>query len=658
MENKSKLSGYIRLIFVSLIVAMLLVTSIINGLSTRKRVMEQAYDMVTLNAQMGANTFGSWFETQLYFLNLVVDDILNLPLGSSEEDTIDMLSRKNDLDLQVISVYVGGADQTMLDSEGVNYDRSYDPRTRAWYIGATQAGPDNYYFSDPYLDYASEELLITLSKAIYYNNEIVAVVGVDLGLDTLIEKVKSMEDPNGTYLIVINNKNEIIIHPKDEYNPTGEQIHSLTSIGADYTDIINNPSKITTSKTAMGDSVYTQILEIEALEEWRILSNYPTKFVTATIMEQIATIVVVCIVSVIGAMWIIGWFNKKFITPIDEVVECLAQMQQGKLNVDTTNIPRTSREISTLVDGMENLATGLRGYINEMSVVLQDFSDGDFTSTPKQNYVGDFQTIKTSLLDISVHLRNLLQETTTSADGISVGSAQIANSAECLASATVDQVNKLNDFTNTTNNVTSMIIESMQELDRSYKIINLMREKATDSKEVMSEMVEAMNDINVSANTIAEVITIIDSIAQQTNLLALNAAIESARAGEAGKGFAVVAGEIRDLATKSAQTVQEIHEIIGNTLQSVNKGQEMVHLTENALFSIISSVEENHKVSLTLKENSKQQKVYLDEIAIGTKELSVGINKNLDISQENVTVSEDLASQSKNLKIQMDKFII
>lgn len=61
-----------------------------------------------------------------------------------------------------------------------------------------------------------------------------------------------------------------------------------------------------------------------------------------------------------------------------------------------------------------------------------------------------------------------------------------------------------------------------------------------------------MDGISASSQQIAEITTVINSIAFQTNILALNAAVEAARAGEQGRGFAVVAGEVRNLASRSA----------------------------------------------------------------------------------------------------------
>jgi methyl-accepting chemotaxis protein len=72
-------------------------------------------------------------------------------------------------------------------------------------------------------------------------------------------------------------------------------------------------------------------------------------------------------------------------------------------------------------------------------------------------------------------------------------------------------------------------------------------------------------------NEVQEILKDISNISSQTNLLSLNATIEAARAGEAGKGFAVVAEEVRELASKSDSSVQEIRNVVESTQKKIEE---------------------------------------------------------------------------------------
>ncbi|MRF92834.1 methyl-accepting chemotaxis protein, partial [Klebsiella quasipneumoniae] len=103
-------------------------------------------------------------------------------------------------------------------------------------------------------------------------------------------------------------------------------------------------------------------------------------------------------------------------------------------------------------------------------------------------------------------------------------------------------------------------------------------------------VVRTMTDIADSSRQIADITGVIDSIAFQTNILALNAAVEAARAGEQGRGFAVVAGEVRTLASRSAQAAKEIKGLIENSVNRVNTGSDQVSEAGATMKEIVAAV--------------------------------------------------------------------
>lgn len=111
---------------------------------------------------------------------------------------------------------------------------------------------------------------------------------------------------------------------------------------------------------------------------------------------------------------------------------------------------------------------------------------------------------------------------------------------------------------------------------------------AGETQRMVAELAGANHEIG-------KVLGVIATIAKQTNLLALNATIEAARAGEAGKGFAVVAKEVKDLAVKTAEATENIHDRMEAMRDSSQKAN-------GAIGEIAQVIEHLHGISVAIGE--------------------------------------------------------
>jgi len=201
---------------------------------------------------------------------------------------------------------------------------------------------------------------------------------------------------------------------------------------------------------------------------------------------------------------------------------------------------------------------------------------------------------------------------------------------------------------------TEEMAQSIEDISRKMEQSALLTSNVI--KKVESNAV-TVNELSTSSQSIGEVISLIDEIANQTNLLALNATIEAARAGEAGKGFAVVASEVKALASQTSGATQEITGHI-NQIQEISKN------IVCGIADVKNIVEENFNIISTVNNAVEQQACATREIstnirqaATGTHDISSqitlaqnGISTTLHASRQVQETSDRLSHNSNQMK--------
>lgn len=344
--------------------------------------------------------------------------------------------------------------------------------------------------------------------------------------------------------------------------------------------------------------------------------------VTDIMLTQLIAIITIFLICAFVLMWLLDRFFK----PLAGLQQALEDISKGdgdltvRLPVQGTDeIAHISRAFNIFVGNINDIIskvveTGLG--IGRSATELRGQSELGLSR-------GKAQSERTLLVATSIY------EMIATINEISQNAAGAANSADGANSETQAGRKTLQDSSNTINNLGS-------EMNNMSVVITSLAERT---------------------QSIGSILDVIRSVSEQTNLLALNAAIEAARAGEAGRGFAVVADEVRNLATKTAQSTDEIQSMI-NQLQ---------HEAKNAVEAMVSSrslTEEGTRTTaqaLEVLENiSVQVMTILDmntQVATATEEQSCvanEININMDLVnnsvQEGLIASQELEASSKTLE--------
>jgi methyl-accepting chemotaxis protein len=331
---------------------------------------------------------------------------------------------------------------------------------------------------------------------------------------------------------------------------------------------------------------------------------------------------------------------------IQEANSIAYEAANGNLNTKITANAYTPA-LNTLKDTVNMMLSSTNENLTEVKSSLSSLAQDDYRSKIdiKDNIKGEMRDIFEKVNQLSQILSNLSATSLSNGIKISSDSVKLADAVEVLSSSAMQESQYLDEAQDSLRNITENIQQNSQNATQMANYASEVRESVSAGQELANKTVSSMEEIDTQVVAINEAISVIDQIAFQTNILSLNAAVEAATAGEAGKGFAVVAGEVRNLASRSAEAAKEIKDLVENATTKANEGKGIA----DSMINGYTKLNENISNTVSLIDNvtnaSREQQVSIERINSSVSSLGEHSKKNAELASD----SKDIANSTRDI---------
>lgn len=334
-------------------------------------------------------------------------------------------------------------------------------------------------------------------------------------------------------------------------------------------------------------------------------------------------------------------------TFVAETNHVMQQISLGKLQ-NRVKV-ELSGELDDLKQYINSTANTIEKSITEIKTVVQAQASGDLSKSIQGQYEGDFDALKSSINSSAQTINGIVSQIKRSANGVQHAVAEVETASLDLSSRTQEQAASLEETASAIEEITATVSQHSDSTLNADELIHETRNQSQSGMKVVEQAQQSMSKISGSSAEIAEIITLIDSIAFQTNLLALNAAVEAARAGEHGRGFAVVASEVRNLAQKSAEAASDIKTIIENSVDQVHQGEQQVQKSGEMLTSINDSIISITEIVEEISNSSREEKTGIGQINQAITLIDEATQQNAAIAEETSAAASQMLDETNSM---------